>query len=148
MIIAKPHAAPASVEAFPFAQILCHVKGPVARRGAFDKRDLFWTAVAAFVRCLPHLARLHGAPLPSAGNRSPLARAIEDVFLGASGDGRDEIRTVAVATERNQVTSGTLRALYAMSNPGHEVISLTDVVSKIQIQLVVGSGYLQCPLER
>jgi len=120
------------VEPSPFGKILRYIEGPRVAGRVFEEHDFIRCAVAAFVRSLPYLARLYFTPLPAAGHHSGSAHAIQNVFLGAPRDGRDQIGTVVVAAEGDQVSKRTLGALYAMANPGHEVGSPGDAVSGIQ----------------
>ena len=48
-----------------------------------------------------------------------LASAVQDVFIGKVGCFPPEIRSVAIGTERDEISGEALPALYAMANKGH-----------------------------
>ena len=80
--------------------------------------DLFGWAIAAATSLIGYDVELQLVPGPSAGMRGHAARTIENPFITESPSNWQEIRSVLVWTEANQVSSAALWTLNAMAHAG------------------------------
>lgn len=68
-----------------------------------------------------HFTWLHFAPSRNIGTMGSVAPAVERVFLGRTGTGSNEVGSVAIRVESDQIVRVALRTLHAMANPSRHL---------------------------
>jgi hypothetical protein len=94
------------------------VKRP-ANRVAY-RQDFLGCSVATLVSLVRDLTGSRFSPRPVADDRQCPAAAIEGVCLGRPIHRRNQVRSIAIRTEGNEIACETLRTFHAMANTQHK----------------------------